>query len=94
MQERFSNLISVYWIVYMYSSGLPVVYIILAVTLIIIYYTDKYLVFNFNKRSTILSDKALFLFVRMLKFGILLHIVTGSLMFMNKNIFEGNDSFD
>jgi len=78
----------------MYSSGLPVVYLILVITLIIIYYTDKYLVLNFNKRTKILSAKALELFVRMLKFGVLLHIVTGSLMFMNKNMFEEDESFD
>jgi len=78
----------------MYSSGLPVLYIILAVTLSIIYVVDKFLILNFHKRTKVVGDRALYHFVEMLKVGILLHIITGSLMFMNKNIFDEDKSFN
>jgi hypothetical protein len=71
----------------MYSSGMPFTYVILFVTLILIFYIDKYLIFSFYKRSKVISDKALLHFVLMLKAGIILHIFTGSLMFMNRDIF-------
>ena len=71
----------------MYSSGLPVFYIILLFNLGLMYISDKYMILNFNKRSKILSKSTLLTFIKMMKFGIFLHLIFGSVMFMNKNMF-------
>ena len=96
VNERFSNLISIFWIVFMYSSGLPFLYLVLFVTLLIIYMIDKSLIFKFYRRKNVFGQQKgiLLHFVVMLKFGIFLHLLTGSLMFANSNIFEADSDFD
>ena len=76
----------------MYSSGIPLVYLVLLASLIVTYFTDKWLILNYNKRAKSLTSKSLLMFVNMLKFGIFLHLIVGGLMFMNDNMFDESES--
>ena len=78
----------------MYSSGIPLVYLVLLASLVVTYFTDKWLILNYNKRAKSLTSKSLLMFVNMLKFGIVLHLIVGGLMFMNDNMFDESESGD
>lgn len=77
------------WIVYMYSAGLPLVYFIMAFSLILTYVIDKCLVIKYYKKSDNITDKAFFTYINLMKFSIFLHILLGSFMFTNDKLFEG-----
>ena len=60
----------------------------------LMYSIDKCLILKYHRKSEILNKRALFLFMRMMKVGVFLHIVTGSLMFMNDRIFRQKEALN
>ena len=46
---RYSQILTIIFICFMYSSGMPILYFITVIHLIVIYWIDKYLIFRFCK---------------------------------------------
>ena len=49
MEIRYANMLYVIYVTFMYSSGMPFLYVIAFITLFLSYWVDKYMFLNFYR---------------------------------------------
>jgi hypothetical protein len=92
-EKAFSRMMSTLFVVIMYSSGMPIMYLNGFIFYLVTYLINKYLLINFYQKSRTLTRSIPIFTVSFLKVGILLHIATASFMLTNKDNFETRSKF-
>ena len=83
------------WACIMYSSGFPILYPIAFIFYLVLYWIYKFLILKFysksNRSNEILAIKS----ISYIKYGIIIHMIIGGLMYTNTNILTvNNDDLD
>ena len=93
MQNRLSHVIAAIWVTFLYSAGLPLLYFIMAASLLLTFYVDKVLLINFYKvPKTIDTEKSLLFAAKLMKLAVWFHFLVGTLLFSNRSTLAGAGS--
>mmetsp|Transcript_39352 Transcript_39352/g.60165 ORF Transcript_39352/g.60165 Transcript_39352/m.60165 type:complete len:91 (+) Transcript_39352:5374-5646(+) len=82
-EKAFSRMTSTMFVILMFSSGMPVMYLIGIIFCASTFYTSKLLILKFYRTSNSLSRIIPHLAVNSLKYAIIVHILIGCLMLTN-----------
>lgn len=92
LDTRLAQIIAIVWVTFMYSSGLPIMFLIALVNFSIIYWIDKYLLLRFYKTPKNYSDVSIKFTISEMKWGIIFHFIFGALMYSNERILSSSGS--
>lgn len=76
------------WTCFAYSAGLPVAYPIAAVSFFIFYYFYKFMSLKVYAKTTDFDEELPVGSVRLLIYGVMIHMFIAAFMFTNQEIFE------
>jgi len=82
-EKAFSRMMSTLFVILMYSSGMPILYVIGAFFYGFTYFVSKALIIKFYRTSTTLSRTIPKYTMEAVKYGIILHLATGFMMITN-----------
>jgi hypothetical protein len=93
IEFRYSNLLFVLGVTFLYSSGMPILYPIAAAYFFVGYWVDKMLLVCFVRRpaayDSYMAQKSLSWF----KLILLMHVVFGTIMYANSSIVQSKHLF-
>lgn len=93
IQHRLSHIIAAIWVTFLYSAGLPLLYFIMAASLLLTFYVDKVLFINFYKVPKIIdTEKSLLFAAKLMKLAVWFHFIVGTLLFSNQGALAANTS--
>jgi hypothetical protein len=92
MNYRYTNIITVVFLVMIYSSGIPILYPIAAIYLTSVYWTDKYQLFNMYKQPPMLDSYIALKTLAWFKFALFFHVLVGTLMYANSEILQSSEA--
>ena len=87
-------MMSTLFVILMYCSGMPIVYLNGFIFFFVTYIIKKYLIINFYQKSRTLNRSIPMFSVSYLKYGIALHICIGIFMLTNKEGFETKSIYE
>ena len=87
IDERYSEIIAMLFIVMMYSSAIPVLYIAGSLICMVMYWTDKALFLNYYKLPPRYGRDLAKRAIKVMEYSILLHLLVGAYMLTNQDIF-------
>ena len=85
--EVYSQIITNYWCVLMFSSGMPVLYLVGFLYYLIFYAIYKVLILKYFQKATTFNQHVAIKATNMIHFAIVWHIIIASMMFSNSSIF-------
>ena len=74
------------WVTFMYSSGLPVLFLITACNFLIIYWIDKILLLRFYRTPKNYDETCINFSLNEMRFSFLFHFIIGAVVFSNNKI--------
>jgi len=78
-------MIAAIWVTFLYSAGLPLLYFIMAASLLLTFYVDKLLLINFYRvPKTNDTEKSLLFAAKLMKLAVWFHFIVGTLLFSNQ----------
>jgi len=90
LELRFAQVMALIFVTFTYSAGMPILYYITFISLVITYWTDKILVSKyFRKENGFTSDLSRNV-VNMLYYAVVVHIPFGYVMLTEPNILESS----
>jgi hypothetical protein len=92
-EKAYSRMMSTLFVIIMYSSGMPIMYLNGFIFYAVTYLINKYLLIKFYQKSRTLTRSIPIFTVSFLKVGILLHMATATFMLTNKDNFETRTKF-
>lgn len=87
-EKAYSRMMSTLFVIQMYGSGMPIMYLIGAVFYSVTYLINKFLLVNFYQKSRTLTRTIPLFSMEFLKYGLLLHMLNACLMLTNPDIFR------
>lgn len=95
LDARLAQIVAFTWVTFMYSPGLPVLFIITAVNFFIIYWVDKCLMLRFYRIPKNYDETSIMFTIHEMKFSLIFHFFFGAIVFSNKRILSpsGTTSF-
>ena len=95
LDARLAQIVAFTWVTFMYSPGLPVLFIITAVNFSIIYWVDKWLMLRFYRIPKNYDETSIMFTIHEMKFSLIFHLFIGAIVFSNKRILSpsGTTSF-
>ena len=87
-EMAYSRMMSTLFVILMYSSGMPVLYIIGSIFFTMTYMIEKFLIINYYKKSQSLKRIVPMVAMKILRLGILLHMFNACMMLSNPDIFK------
>ena len=92
MDYKYSNMMVVLYLVMLYGSGIPILYIIGAIFFFCTYWVDKWLIFYHHKKIGQFDEKMTLRIISLFKYGAVLHFFGTCLMYSNARILPLPDS--
>lgn len=92
MEYRYSQLLTLLYVTFMYGAGMPLLYIIALFSLVAIYWVDKITLVRLYRSPPRYSSKLMSRARMWMTPMLLIHICLGFWMFSNSTIFESEDS--
>jgi len=86
MDYKYANLLVVLFLVMLYGSGIPILYVIGAVFFFCTYWVDKWLIFYHHRKIGQFDEKMTIKVISLFKYGAVLHFVGAMLMYSNARI--------
>jgi hypothetical protein len=84
-------MMTVTYVVMLYGSGIPILYIIAAAFFFITYWVDKQIVFNHYRKPELYDESMAINTLSWFKYAIVLHLIGGILMYSNSYILPIKD---
>lgn len=81
-------MMSTLFVVLMYGSGMPIMYVAATVFFSATYFVNKYLIIRHYKKSSTLSRTVPLFSMKMFKYGLFIHMINSSFMLTNPQIFK------
>jgi len=86
MESRYANMMTVTFVVMMYGSGMPILYVVAALFYFVAYWVDKTIFFKCYQKPETTDMTIIHGTIDMLFFAVALHLIGGVLMYSNSNI--------
>lgn len=86
MDIKYASMLTVIYVVMLYGSGIPILYLIAAFYFLVTYWVDKQLVLNHYRKAEMYDENLAIQTLSWYKYAILLHLIGGILMYSNANI--------
>mmetsp|Transcript_28228 Transcript_28228/g.42721 ORF Transcript_28228/g.42721 Transcript_28228/m.42721 type:complete len:131 (+) Transcript_28228:1693-2085(+) len=86
LDSRLAQVIAFTWVSFMFSTGLPMLFLVSAVNFFIIYWVDKVLILRFYKTPKNYNEKTIKYTISNLKWSFLFHAVVGFIIISNDKI--------
>lgn len=86
MDARLAQIVAFTWVTFMYSSGLPILFLITAGNFFIIYWIDKWLLLRFYKTPKNYDEDCIFFSIHEMKISFVFHFIIGAIVFSNEKI--------
>ena len=93
-EKAYSRMMSTLFVILMYSSGMPFMYMIGLVFYTVTFCVNKFLLIYYYKKSRTLTRTIPLFSMDFLKFGLLLHILCACFMLTNPEAFEAKEGLD
>ena len=81
-------MMSTLFVILLYSSGMPIIYLAGLVFYTVTYYANKLFIFKFYQKSMTLTRTIPLFSLKYLKLGMIIHIIGALFMLTNPTIFE------
>ena len=86
-EKAYSRMMSTMFVIQMYSSGMPILYLNGFVFYIVTYWVNKFLLIYYYQKSRTLTRTIPLFTMEYLKYGLLLHMIMACFMLTNKESF-------
>ena len=91
MDSRLAQIIAFMWVSFMFSSGLPQLFMVSLINFTLMYWIDKYLILRFYKTPKNYDEKTILFTIDQLKYCFLFHLPIAFFMITNTNILPAYD---
>lgn len=91
---RLAQIIVFTWVTFMFSVGMPVLFLVSAVNFFVMYWIDKWLVLRFYKTPRNLNEDTIKYTLANMKQAVIFHVIIGFMMLSNKRILSSSPDFD
>ena len=88
----YSQLFTNLWACLMYSSGLPILYLVSCLFYFILYWVYKILLLKFYQRTVKFNEGLAVYSIKYIKYGVFFHMVIGGIMYSNSRIMQGEEA--
>lgn len=88
--KLYADITLFYLICLIYSTGMPLLYAINFVFYFVVYWTQKILILKYYRKASTFNEEITFKAILYTKYGLLMHIMIGTLMLSNSQIFGGD----
>ena len=86
MEYRYANMMTVTFVVMMYGSGMPILYIVAVLQYLVAYWVDKTIFFKCYQKPDTTDMTMIRGTIDMFFFAVVLHLIGGVLMYSNSSI--------
>ena len=93
-EKAFSRMMSTMFVIQMYTGGMPILYLIGFIFYTVTYMVNKFLLIYYYQKSRTLTKHIPIFTVRLLKYGLLLHLISSCFMLTNPGAFHTKDRSD
>ena len=91
-EKAYSRMMSTFFVILTYSSGMPIMYVIGFVFYLVTYNVHKFLITQYYQKSRTLTRTIPLFAMQFLAFGLFSHIINGTFMLTNPLAFETLDN--
>ena len=92
-EKAYSRMMSTLFVLLMYSSGMPILYLIGTVFYLVTYWVNKFLLINYYKKSTTLTRTIPLFAMDFMKYSLFMHSIVSLLMLTNPVAFKTKNRF-
>lgn len=93
IEERYALIISIFWITVLFNCVIPVLNVIAALSIVLIFWIDKVLVFKFFKTPMNFDESLHRKFMKTLYIGLILHMVVSAFFLSEPNLIPKQSNF-
>ena len=93
IEIRYSQLISTFYIIMLYSAGMPILYLLAMLQTIVLYWVDKYLFLRLYRTPPRYGPEMAEVTRRVMTYALFLHFAVAFYMYSNSQIFTYSKSF-
>ena len=86
LDARLAQIVAFTWVTFMYSSGLPILFLITAGNFFIIYWVDKWLLLRFYKTPKNYDQICIMFTLNEMKISFVFHFIIGAIVYSNEKI--------
>ena len=86
LEYRYSNILSILAVIFMYSSGMPILYVFGVIYFLTTYWIDKWMLFRYYKKPVMFDSYIARHSLNWFKYILLLHCIGFTVMFSNSEI--------
>jgi hypothetical protein len=86
IEYRYNTILTILFVTFMFSAGLPVLYPVAVIFFAVTYWCDKYLVLRHYRKPPAFDNFLALRTIECFKFALALHVLVGALMFGNDDI--------
>lgn len=91
MDMRLAQIIALTWVTLMYSTSIPLLFLLTTIAFTLMYWLDKYLMFRFYRLSKNYNSKPINLTTKFLRWSILAHCASTIYTLLHKGMIESKD---
>mmetsp|Transcript_511 Transcript_511/g.521 ORF Transcript_511/g.521 Transcript_511/m.521 type:complete len:488 (-) Transcript_511:930-2393(-) len=92
LDARLAQMVAFVWTTFMYSSGLPVLFVITAVNFLLMFWIDKFLLLRFYRTPKNYDETCIYFSLGEMKYSFVFHFFLGALIFSNNKILSGQEA--
>jgi len=93
IEERYAIIVSIFWIVMMFGCVMPALYIVVAISTLLLVIIDKLLLFKFFKTPINFDESLHKKIMKTLYLGLILHLVASAFLLSEPNLVPKNSNF-
>ena len=86
LDARLAQIIAFTWVTFMYSAGLPILFLITAFNFMLIYWVDKWLVLRFYRTPKNYDEVCINFSIEEIKYSFIFHFIIGAVVYSNEKI--------
>ena len=90
LEARLAQIVSISWVTFMYSPGLPILFLFAIVNFTIIYWVDKILLLRFYRKPNNYDSQSVEFSVNEIKIAYLFHFFIGAFVYSNDRILSNS----
>ena len=92
MDMRLAQIIALTWVTFMYSTSIPLLFLIVSIAFSVMYWLDKYLMFRFYRLSKNYNSTPINLTTKRLRIILYFHVIVTTFTLCNKDILDSGQS--
>lgn len=94
IDARLAQVVAIIWVTFMYSPGLPVLFLITAINFVIVYWIDKWLLLRFYRTPKNYDEICINFSLNEMKIAFIFHFILGSAIYSNDKILTSSGATD